>query len=65
MSMMDKIKQMLKGRESQVDRAVDKSGDFIDDKTQGKYKGQVDAAQERLKDEFGTGRDQQQPPPQS
>ncbi|OAH12918.1 antitoxin [Streptomyces jeddahensis] len=61
MSMMDKIKQMLKGRESQTDRAIDKGGDFIDDRTQGKYRGQVDTAQDRLKDEFGRGREQEPP----
>ncbi|MER5183534.1 antitoxin [Streptomyces sp. NPDC002896] len=63
MSMMDKIKQLLKGHESQTDRAIDKSGDYIDDKTQGRYRGQVDTAQDRLKDEFGRGREQE--PPQS
>ncbi|MGW1029627.1 antitoxin [Streptomyces sp. NPDC002577] len=61
MSMMDKIKQLLKGHESQADKAIDKSGDYIDDKTQGRYSGQVDTAQDRLKDEFGISRDQEPP----
>lgn len=58
MSMMEKIKQMLKGHESQSDKAVDKAGDMADERTQGKYSGQVDTAQEKIKDQF---RDQ---PPQ-
>jgi len=53
MSMMEKIKQMLKGHEDQAEKAVDKAGDMVDDKTQGRYSGQVDTAQEKLKDEFG------------
>ncbi|MGW1892752.1 antitoxin [Streptomyces sp. NPDC002004] len=62
MSMMDKIKQMLKGHEHQADQGIDKGGDMVDDKTQGKYQGQVDTAQQRLKDEFGTERGQDKPP---
>ncbi|MED7952040.1 antitoxin [Streptomyces sp. BE20] len=58
MSMMDKLKQMLKGHESQAEKAVDKGGDMVDDRTQGKYSGHVDTAQERVKDQL---RDQ---PPQ-
>ncbi|MEV7782188.1 antitoxin [Kitasatospora sp. NPDC088351] len=58
MSMIEKIKQMLKGHESQAEKGVDKGGDMIDERTQGKYSGQVDTAQEKLKDQF---RDQ---PPQ-
>ncbi|WP_284576425.1 antitoxin [Streptomyces sp. 2P-4] len=64
MSMLDKLKQMLKGHESKVDQAVDKGGDMVDKRTQGKYARHVDTAQERLKDQFGTtGRDQNPPPP--
>ncbi|MET9397293.1 antitoxin [Kitasatospora sp. NPDC002965] len=58
MSMMDKLKQMLKGHESQAEKAVDKGGDMVDDRTQGKYSGHVDTAQEKVKDQL---RDQ---PPQ-
>lgn len=58
MSMMEKIKHMLKGHEDQAEKAVDKAGDTVDERTQGKYSGQVDAAQEKAKDQF---RDQ---PPQ-
>ncbi|MFG2222545.1 antitoxin [Streptomyces sp. NPDC048644] len=60
MSMMDKLKSMLKGHESQTSKGVDKAGDYVDSKTQDKYKSQVDKAQDKLKDQFG--RDQGQPP---
>jgi hypothetical protein len=62
MSMMDKIKSMLKGHESQTDKGIDKAGDMADDKTQGKYKGQVDTGQEKLRDQFGGGQGKDGPP---
>ncbi|MCX4511601.1 antitoxin [Streptomyces sp. NBC_01619] len=67
MSVMDKLKQMLKGHEDQASKGVDKSGDMIDDRTQGKYKGHVDTAQDKLKDQFGGDQPGpgQNPPPAS
>lgn len=62
MSMMDKLKQMMKGHESQADKGIDKSGDIVDEKTRGKYSGQVDTGQDKLKDEFGTGREDRPQP---
>ncbi|MEU9040681.1 MULTISPECIES: antitoxin [unclassified Kitasatospora] len=59
MSMMDKLKSLLKGHEEQADKAVDHAGDTVDERTQGKYSGQVDAAQEQAKNQF-----RDQPPPQ-
>ncbi|MFC5800851.1 antitoxin [Streptomyces formicae] len=66
MSMMDKIKQMLKGHEDQASKGIDKAGDMVDERTQGKYKGQVDTAQDKLKDQLGVdqGDQGQNPPPQ-
>ncbi|MFH8463160.1 antitoxin [Streptomyces sp. NPDC017991] len=61
MSVMDKIKGMLKGHPEQTGKGVDRAGDFVDGKTQGKYSGQVDSAQDRLKDQFGSGRDENPP----
>ncbi|MFE0426128.1 antitoxin [Streptomyces sp. NPDC058953] len=55
MSVLDKLKQMLKGHESKADTAVDKAGDAFDAKTQGKYSGHVDKAQDHLKGRYGTG----------
>ncbi|MGX1885152.1 antitoxin [Streptomyces sp. NPDC055287] len=65
MSMMDKLKQMMKGHESQAGKGVDKAGDAVDDRTQGKYSGQVDSAQDKLRGQFGTDQDRgQERPPQ-
>ncbi|MGW0839503.1 antitoxin [Streptomyces sp. NPDC002787] len=54
MSVMDKLKQMLKGHEEQAGKGVDRAGDRVDERTQGKYSGQVDTAQERLRQQFGS-----------
>ncbi|WP_329125807.1 antitoxin [Streptomyces sp. NBC_01465] len=62
MSVMDKLKQMLKGHEDQAGQAVDKAGDFVDDKTQGKYSSQVDSVQDKVKDQLGS---KSQDPPQA
>ncbi|MCC3770076.1 antitoxin [Streptomyces sp. UNOC14_S4] len=62
MSVMDKLKQLLKGHEDQAGKGIDKAGDFVDEKTQGKYSSQVDTAQEKLKEQLG--RDQDTPPQQ-
>ncbi|MGW2630438.1 antitoxin [Streptomyces chattanoogensis] len=64
MSVMDKLKRMLKGHEQQADKGVDQAGDLLDEKTQGKYAGQVDTAQEKLKGQLGSdqGRGQEGPP---
>lgn len=61
MSVLDKVKGMLKGREDKASQAVDKAGDLIDEKTGGKYASQVDMAQNQAKKQLGT--DDQAPPP--
>ncbi|KOG65835.1 kanamycin biosynthetic protein [Streptomyces griseoflavus] len=64
MSVLDKLKQMLKGHEDQAGKGIDKGGDMLDEKTQGKYSGQVDTAQDKLKQQLGgdQGQGQDQPP---
>ncbi|MFI9271350.1 antitoxin [Kitasatospora sp. NPDC052896] len=62
MSMLDKLKQMLKGHEDQASKGIDKAGDFVDERTQDKYSSQVDTAQEKLKGRFGTNPEQDGPP---
>ncbi|CAL9373885.1 MULTISPECIES: antitoxin [Streptomyces] len=54
MSMLDKLKQMIKGHESTADKGIDKGGDYLDQRTGGKYQSQVDTGQDKLRDEFGT-----------
>ncbi|MER7701438.1 antitoxin [Kitasatospora sp. NPDC097605] len=58
MSMLEKLKSMLKGHENQAEKGVDKAGDMVDERTQGKYSGHVDTGQEKLKDQL---RDDQPP----
>lgn len=56
MSMLDKIKDLIKGHPDQARKGVEKGGDFVDKKTGGKYSGQVDSAQQKLNDQFGDRR---------
>ncbi|HEY3477621.1 MAG TPA: antitoxin [Streptomyces sp.] len=53
MSMLDKLKGMLKGHEDQAQKGVEKAGDTVDQRTQNKYSSQVDTAQEKLNDQLG------------
>ncbi|MFC9393807.1 MULTISPECIES: antitoxin [unclassified Streptomyces] len=63
MSMLDKLKGMLKGHEEQAAQGIDKAGDMVDEKTQGKYAKHVDTAQAKLKEQLGdTGQGQDSPP---
>ncbi|MER5543943.1 antitoxin [Streptomyces sp. NPDC001118] len=61
MSVMDKLKQMLRGHEDQAKTGVDKAGDAIDERTQGTYRSQVDTAQQKT-DEFIDQNRQDNPP---
>lgn len=65
MSFLDKVKGLLAKNADKVDTAIDKAGDLVDKKTQGKYAQHVDKAQEAAKkaarDQAGTAG--QQPPP--
>lgn len=64
MSFLDKVKGLLAKNADKVDTAIDKAGDLVDKKTQGKYAQHVDKAQEAAKkaarDQAGTAG---QPPP--
>ncbi|MCG7208835.1 MULTISPECIES: antitoxin [Streptomyces] len=64
MSMLDKLKGMLKGHEDQAKRGVGKGGDMIDQRTGNKYQSQVDAAQKQADDYIDRSRNQGNPPPQ-
>ncbi|MFJ9517096.1 antitoxin [Kitasatospora sp. Root107] len=59
--MFEKLKSMIKGHEDTVRTGVDKAGDAVDEKTGGKYSGQVDTAQQKLNEQLGT---QEPPAPQ-
>ena len=61
MSFLDKIKGLVAKNADKVDTAIDKAGDLVDKKTQGKYAQHVDKVQDAAKmaarDQAGT------PPP--
>ena len=46
MGFMDKVKGLLSQNSDKVDAAIDKAGDLVDDKTQGKYSDAVDKVQD-------------------
>lgn len=50
MGFLDKAKDLLSHNADKVDEAIEKAGDIVDEKTQGKYSGVVDKAQEAAKD---------------
>ncbi|WP_381796643.1 antitoxin [Streptomyces niveus] len=54
MSMLDKLKGLVKGHEDTVRKGVDKAGDAVDKKTGNKYKSQVDSAQDKANEQLGS-----------
>lgn len=62
MSFLDKVKGLLAQNADKVDTAIDKAGDLVDKKTQGKYAQHVDKVQDAAKK---AARDQAGPPPPS
>ena len=49
MAFLDKIKNLLSKNADKVDTAIEKAGDVVDSKTQGKYAQQVDKVQDAAK----------------
>ncbi|HUO39761.1 MAG TPA: antitoxin [Mycobacterium sp.] len=49
MGLLDEAKDLLSQNANKVDAAIDKVGDLVDEKTQGKYKDTVDEVQEAAK----------------
>ena len=49
MGFLDKVKDLVSKNKGTVDSAIDKAGDVVDQKTQGKYAQHVDKAQEAAK----------------
>jgi len=46
---LNKVKDLVAKNADKVDTAIDKAGDLVDKKTQGKYTSQVDKVQEAAK----------------
>ena len=59
MGFLDKAKDLLSQNADKVEQAIDKAGDAIDEKTQGKYSGAVDKAQEAAKNAINKEEPQQ------
>jgi len=49
----DKIKQLASEHPDQVDQGIEKGGDLLDEKTGGRYTGQVDQGQQAVRGKFG------------
>jgi hypothetical protein len=55
MGFLDKAKDLLSQNADKVDAAIDKAGEFVDSKTEGKYKDTVNKVQEAAKDALNDG----------
>ncbi|MBI3692814.1 MAG: antitoxin [Mycolicibacterium aromaticivorans] len=53
---IDKTKEVLNENADKVGQAIDKAGDIIDEKTQGKYSSTVDKVQDAPKNFVGSNR---------
>jgi hypothetical protein len=49
MGFLDKVKGLVAQNADKVETVIDKAGDIVDKKTQGKYTGQVDKVAEAAK----------------
>jgi hypothetical protein len=49
MGILDRVKDLMSKNKGAVDTAIEKAGDVVDSKTQGKYAQQVDKAQDAAK----------------
>lgn len=49
MGFLDKAKDLLSQNADKVETAIDKAGEFVDDKTQGKYSDTIHQVQEQAK----------------
>lgn len=64
MSFVDKLKNWVSKNPDKAGSAIDKAGDFFDQKTQGKYAQQVDKAQDAARNYVTKNNPQQPPQPQ-
>lgn len=54
MSMLDKLKGMMKGHEDQARQGVDKAAGMFNERTGNKYQSQVDMAKQKIDEQLGT-----------
>lgn len=50
MGILDKLKDLAKGKGEQIDSAIDKAADVADDKTGGKHTDTIEQAADKAKD---------------
>jgi hypothetical protein len=55
MGFLDKAKDLLAQNSDKLDAAIDKAGEFVDSKTEGKYKDTVNKVQEAAKNALNDG----------
>jgi antitoxin protein of toxin-antitoxin system len=55
MGFLDDAKKFIDEHDEQVDQAIEKVGDVVDDKTGGKYADKVDQAQDIAEQKTGDG----------
>jgi hypothetical protein len=66
MGFLDKVKDLVSKNKGTVDTAIEKAGDVVDSKTQGKYASTVDKVQEAAKNAVDKDAvDKNAPPPQN
>lgn len=64
MGFLDKAKDLLSQNADKVDTVIDKAGDIVDQKTQGKYASTVDKVQEAARKAVSDNTNPQVPPTQ-
>lgn len=52
MGIFDKIGDLAKQHEDKIEKGIEKTGDFVDEKTGGKYAERVDQAQQAANDQL-------------
>ncbi len=55
MGILDKAKDLLSQNADKVETVIDKAGEFVDEKTQGKYSDTIHKVQEEAKKVVDTG----------
>ncbi|MDT5218970.1 MAG: hypothetical protein QOF15_1075 [Mycobacterium sp.] len=55
MGLLDKAKDLLSQNAEKVETAINRAGDFVDDKTQGKYSDTIHKVQAEAKKVIDTG----------
>jgi hypothetical protein len=55
MGLLDDAKKFIDEHDDQVDQAIEKAGDLVDDKTDGKFADKVDKVQDIAEQKTGDG----------